>query len=259
MPFDFDGDKYRQASEHQKEWGNRLISELVLTGSERILDLGCGDGVLTWQLAELVPRGYVLGLDGSPGMLETAKQQTCANLSFVCMDINDMDFSNEFDLIFSNAALHWVKNHEALLRNCKKALRENGMIRWSFGGAGNCFNLDETLGAAARAPEYKDFFEGFQWPWYMPGVEEYTKLVESAGYSNIEIALENADRYFANSDELIKWIDQPCIVPFLDYLSMPETKAMFRDVVIREMLAKTLCSDGTHFEIFRRINVMAAK
>jgi len=72
--FEFDGEKYKKASKHQKEWGNSLIGELTLKGHETILDLGCGDGRLTEQLAQLVPNGSVLGIDGSSGMIETAKQ-----------------------------------------------------------------------------------------------------------------------------------------------------------------------------------------
>lgn len=108
--FEFDGQKYKAASSHQKEWGTRIVAELRLTGSENILDLGCGDGVLTKQLANLVPKGKVLGIDASKGMIETAKELERSNLSFAVQDINDIAFSNEFDLIFSNAALHWVSN-----------------------------------------------------------------------------------------------------------------------------------------------------
>lgn len=104
--FDFDGEKYKKASKHQKEWGNTLIANLNLTGNEAILDLGCGDGVLTEKLSLLVPNGYVLGIDASLGMIETAKKCKHNNLSFKHMDINSMDFNNEFDVIFSNAALH---------------------------------------------------------------------------------------------------------------------------------------------------------
>ena len=70
--FEFDGEKYKKASRHQKEWGNSLIAELSLRGNEAILDLGCGDGGLTEELAQAVPEGNVLGIDASAGMIETA-------------------------------------------------------------------------------------------------------------------------------------------------------------------------------------------
>lgn len=72
--FEFDGEKYKKASRHQKEWGNKLISTLQLKGNEAILDLGCGDGTLTKQLFLLAPNGYVIGIDASVGMIKTAKQ-----------------------------------------------------------------------------------------------------------------------------------------------------------------------------------------
>ncbi len=65
MTFEFDAEKYKAASAHQKEWGRKLISGLNLTGSERVLDLGCGDGGITAQLAECVPDGMVVGIDAS--------------------------------------------------------------------------------------------------------------------------------------------------------------------------------------------------
>ena len=64
MPFEFDAEKYRMASTRQKEWGTKLISELDLVGNERVLDLGCGEGSITAQLAKLLPDGNVIGIDG---------------------------------------------------------------------------------------------------------------------------------------------------------------------------------------------------
>lgn len=74
VKYEFDGEKYQNSSSHQKEWGSKLIAELSLKGNERILDLGCGDGVLTKQLAGIVPHGEVIGLDASENMLKVAKK-----------------------------------------------------------------------------------------------------------------------------------------------------------------------------------------
>jgi trans-aconitate 2-methyltransferase len=71
---EFDGEQYKKASTHQKEWGNRIIEELDLKGGEFVLDLGCGDGVLTKQLSSLVPKGSVLGIDASKGMIREASK-----------------------------------------------------------------------------------------------------------------------------------------------------------------------------------------
>ncbi|MFC1958347.1 class I SAM-dependent methyltransferase [Chloroflexota bacterium] len=138
MTFEFDGNKYAQASSHQKEWGQRLISELDLKGNERILDLGCGDGAITVQLADLVPEGSLLGIDASQGMIETAGNHRRPNLLFMVKDINSLDFNNEFDIIFSNATLHWVKDHDRLLKNVYASLKKSGVLRFNFAADGNC-------------------------------------------------------------------------------------------------------------------------
>ena len=86
MAHEFDGKKYEQASSHQKEWGSKLIAELELKGNERVLDLGCGDGVLSAHIAELLPDGKVVGIDASQGMIDVALPKAKDNLHFVLMD-----------------------------------------------------------------------------------------------------------------------------------------------------------------------------
>ena len=256
--FEFDGEKYKAASKHQKEWGNSLIDSLRLSGGESILDLGCGDGVLTARLSELTPDGEVIGMDASQGMIHAAKKLEGANLAFVCLDINQMDYESRFDLIFSNAALHWVKNHKKLLGNCFKALKAGGRIAWNFAAHGTADTFNSVVLEAMTLPRFKKYFTGFEWPWYMPRVEDYTALVAESGFGGYRVTGENKDRYFESSDALIKWIDQPSLVPFLQVLPS-EIKDGFRDAVISVMLEKTRQPDGRCFEKFRRIQVEARR
>jgi trans-aconitate 2-methyltransferase len=93
------GKKYERASSHQKEWGERIVEELALQGTERILDLGCGDGTLAVQLSRLVPNGEVVGIDASHGMIEAAKPKQGRNLRFILMDINDLKIDQEFGVV----------------------------------------------------------------------------------------------------------------------------------------------------------------
>ncbi len=256
--FEFDGEKYKQASLHQKEWGNSAISALELSGNELILDLGCGDGVLTEQISKLVPTGKVIGIDASVGMIDTAKKLEKDNLTFICMDIDNIDFVNYFDVIFSNAALHWVKDHKRLLRNSLTALKTNGIIKWNFAGSGNCSNFFDTVKTLMNVGDYKDYFSDFEWPWFMPSKDEYSKLLDEAYFSKINIQYQNADRFFSDCDEMIRWIDQPSIVPFFNYI--PDAiKGSFRNEVINIMIEKTKQSDGRCFETFRRIDIKATK
>ncbi|WP_276324718.1 class I SAM-dependent methyltransferase [Orenia marismortui] len=256
--FDFDGEKYKESSKHQKEWGSRLIQDLNLKGDEIILDLGCGDGILTAQLAEAVPQGRVLGIDSSLGMIETATKLIRNNLDFQVMDITEINFIEQFDFIFSNAALHWVKDHKNLLDNCFKALKPNGMIRFNFAADGNCSNYFDVIRRTIKEARYRKYFKGFEWPWYMPKISNYKELIEDCKFSEIAVWEENADWHFPNSEELIKWIEQPSLVPFLKFISEEDIEA-FRKTVIKRMLENTKLEDGRFFETFRRINVLAKK
>lgn len=256
--YEFDGEKYKIASTPQKEWGKSLISNISLQGNERILDLGCGDGYVTEQLALLVPSGKVLGIDASVGMIKTAKKIRRDNLEFIPMDINELCFSDEFDIIFSNAALHWVKDHKQLLRNSHAALKAGGILLWDFGSDGNCSNFLTVIQNKIIEDKYIEFFKDFEMPWFMPSKKHYTELITNIGYSHFTITEVNRDRYFPTSDAMIKWIDQPCIVPFMECIPDP-LKSTFRKEVIDEMLEKTQQPDGTCFETFRRLQIYAQK
>jgi len=255
---DFDGRRYEKASAHQKEWGTKLIAELDLRGSERILDLGCGDGEISAQIAERLPGGSVVGIDASPGMIRTAVAKTGTNLQFLLMDINEIRFVDQFDVVLSNATLHWVKDHRSLLRNVYRALRTGGCFRVNFAGEGNCSNFFNVIRKTMARREFADCFASFEWPWYMPSVDEYEALVESNWPSHARVWGENADRFFPDVEAMISWIDQPSIVPFLACVP-EEDKRAFRDVVVSRMIEETKQVDGRCFETFRRINVYGVK
>ena len=113
--YSFDGGKYEAASQCQRVWGTTLIEELHLNGNERLLNLGCGNGRTTKALAKRVPYGTVVGIDSSPSMLEAAKAHKTENMELLLLDITEIAFEAEFDVVFSNAALHWVFDHKKIL------------------------------------------------------------------------------------------------------------------------------------------------
>ena len=255
---DFNAEQYRRASGHQKEWGKEIIGQLPLSGYERIIDLGCGDGMLTAELAARVPAGFVLGIDSSDGMIEAAAKLASDNLSFSRMDINDMDFVEAFDVAFSNATLHWIKDHRRMLEAVMRSLRPCGWARFNFAAAGTGKPFDEAVGQVMKRPLFAAAFNDFQWPWYMPAGEEYDELVRSAGFREAKVWSENKDRWFDNSDVMIRWVDQPCLIPFLAVLP-PADRQRFREEVVEEITRRTVGADGRCFVPFRRINLLARK
>lgn len=258
MPVEFDGKRYERTSAHQKEWGARLIEELRLRGDERILDVGCGDGALTATLAAAVPRGSVVGIDASTGMIRAAEGHRADNLSFMPLDVLEARFAEEFDVVFSNATLHWIKDHEALLAIVHRALAPRGVVRVNFAGDGNCATLNRIAQELMATEEFRGAFAGFEWPWYMPTVEEYAALVDRSPLRAAEVWGENADRYFPDAEAMLGWIDHPAIVPFRQHVDA-QTGERFHRAVAERMVAATRQADGTCFETFRRINVLARR
>lgn len=191
-------------------------------------------------------------------MMAAAQSHRADNLSFAVADINNLDYEYEFDIIFSNATLHWIKNHRALLGNVLRALKGGGVLKFNFAGDGNCANFFIVVKEAMSHPSFARYFSGFEWPWFMPTIEEYELLMHGIQFTESRVWGENADRFFADSETMIKWIDQPSLVPFMK-LVPDGYKADFRQFVIERMIQETRQSDGRCFETFRRINVVARK
>jgi trans-aconitate 2-methyltransferase len=259
MPYEFDAEKYKRASAHQQNWGERLIDELGLKGHEHVLDLGCGDGRLTARLAEQVPQGRVLGIDASQNMIDQARRNHVReNLEFRLADINALAFDRKFDVMYSNATLHWIKDHRRLLTNVHRALGPGGMVRFNFAGQGNCADFFEVVRRTMAEEPFAACFQDFRWPWFMPSVSEYEGLLSDSKFVDVEVWEENADTVFPNAGAITGWIDQPSLVPFLHHLPGAD-RQRFRDVVVARTLDRTRQADGAFLEKFRRINVRAVR
>jgi len=255
---DWDGRHYDKFSCHQKEWGNALIQELKIKGNERILDLGCGNGHTTRRLAALVPLGEVIGIDASAKMLEVAREKCSPNMKVKLLEINDLDYEDEFDIIFSSATLHWIIDHKRLLLNICRALKPSGYMRVQFAADGNCSTLINVLKKLMELPEYANEFKNFKWPWFFPKAGEYQELINQVPFNETKIWIENNDRLFKTEEEIVAWIDNPSLIPFIQAIS-DKVKKNFRDEVVKEMLLRTKQANETFFETFRRINVFAFK
>lgn len=258
MSFGFDGEKYKSASTHQKEWGAKLIAELDLSGTEHVLDLGSGDGALTAQIAALVPQGQAVGIDSSQSMIEVAKRHVQPRLRFELRDINELAYEAVFDVVFSNATLHWVKDHHRLLGRLFAALKPGGILRFNFAADGNCSTFNRIVQGLMASDRYVGHFQGFEWPWYMPKLEDYQALVSQFAFRELRVWGENADRLFPDAEAMILWINQPSLVPFLPRVPEPEREG-FRKEVVEQMVKAAQQQDGKCFETFRRVNLHARK
>jgi SAM-dependent methyltransferase len=159
------------------KYGEELLELLAPRGGERVLDVGCGTGHLTAQIAE---RGaQALGIDNSPTMIEHARGRYPA-IRFRLADIRTFRSRARFDAVFSNATLHWVRPPEQAIRNIHDALRQGGRFVAEFGGKGNVHAFVGAICEALRAAGHPDP-ESLN-PWYYPSLGEYAGLLEQHGF-----------------------------------------------------------------------------
>ncbi len=148
---------------------------------EAILDVGCGDGVLT---AQIVERGAsVVGIDSSLSMVGAARAR---GLDARLMDAAQLKFSEAFDAVFSNATLHWVLDKERAARAIWFALKPGGRFAGEFGGAGNLARLRAALDDELVARGYEPPIEASNW---YPQVEDFVAVYETAGFKDIDARL----------------------------------------------------------------------
>lgn len=157
--------------------GGAILDRLGVRPGERVLDLGCGTGELT---AEIAARGAtVVGLDGDAAMIERARARF-PKLSFVEGNAEDVAWTGSvgtFDAVFSNAALHWMQP-EPTLANVRLVLRPGGRFVGEFGGRGNVASVLSALAAAADElglPPRRS-------PWFFPSIARYAAALEAAGF-----------------------------------------------------------------------------
>ncbi len=161
-----------------------LVELLAPQAGERILDLGCGTGALTAEIAE---RGVeVLGVDRSEEMISQARRKFPA-LKFEAVDARELRFNAEFDAVFSNAVLHWIPQAKQVISGVAHALKPGGRFVAEFGGKGNIQRLVEGFHRAFSALGMREP-DGVS-PWFYPSVGEYADLLERHGLEVREASL----------------------------------------------------------------------
>jgi trans-aconitate methyltransferase len=174
MTQSWDADRYEESGRFVHEAAADLIEQLDPRPGERILDLGCGTGHLT---AEIADRGATpVGVDSDPEMLATAREQH-PGIEFRVGDIREVRFDEPFDAVFSNAAFHWVPEAARAAATVAAALKPGGRFVTEFGGEGNVEQIVTAVRAAVSAAGYDD--PGH--PWYFPSIGEYATLLEARG------------------------------------------------------------------------------
>ena len=193
----WNSESYAKNARFVTDLGAPVLALLDPKPGERILDLGCGDGVLTKKIADLGCE--VVGVDSSADLVAAAKQ---LGLDVIERNAADLHFGPSFDAAFSNAALHWMTDPEAVIGGVYRALKPSGRFVGEFGGRGNVACIVEALSQTLL--EY-DVDPEPLYPWYFPSADEYGRLLKEGGFLIRDLIL--FPRPTPLSDDIVGWLN----------------------------------------------------
>ena len=257
---DWDAAKYHRISDPQLAWGRAVAARLHAVTGERILDLGCGTGRLTMEIAQ-VPGIFVVGLDYSPAMLQQAyggqtpavqlptgvhsgdwgqtpvvglhtgsRRQTPV---YVRADGARLPFVSAFDAVFSAAVFHWIPDHDQLFRSVHAALKPGGRLIAQCGGAQNLDKLYGRARALMRSQQYREHFASWKDFNHFENVTDTERRLRDAGFNGIDVSLVSSPVTFDTPTAFEEFVSAVCLRHHLDRLPAHARKGFMAQITDR--------------------------
>jgi SAM-dependent methyltransferase len=246
-PQTWDPERYARNARFVADLGAPVVELLAPRTGERILDLGCGDGVLTAKLASM--GCDVIGVDASPAQIEAARK---LGVDARVMDGEHLCFDREFDAVFTNAALHWMRNPDKVIAGVRRALRPNGRYVGEFGGHGCVAKIRKALVDALNRRGINGEAAS---PWFFPTVEDYSQQLAEGGFAVNYIAL--IPRPTQLPGDVTGWLET-FAESFISALPAADRPAYIAEV--REALRPELCgAEGKWTADYTRLRFSAKK
>jgi trans-aconitate 2-methyltransferase len=253
---------YAKNSANQYAWAKELFPKLELIGNEALLDIGCGDGKITAELAKCLPNGRVVGIDSSAQMINLAKaafsERDYPNLAFELMDARKLTFHAEFDRIFSNAVLHWIVDQKAVLSGVARSLKPKGKLLFQMGGKGNAKDVLGILDDRLLEEAWKGFFGGFVFPYAFCGTEEYNDMLVDAGLVPQHVELLPKIMSLMNAEGLAGWI-RTTWLPYTEKVPLERRDGFVKEIVKRYLENHPVDAEGVVRLSMVRLEVEAHK
>ena len=230
---------YHEHASYVSALATPLVDLLAPKARESILDVGCGDGTLAEKIMQ--SGAHVRGIDLSTEMVDAAKNR---GIDVTQMSVTDMPYVDEFDAIFSNATLHWVKAYDSAIEKIYQALKQGGRFVAEFGAEGNIATIIDAMQRVFEAnPNYGTFIN----PWYFPSVKSYQEALEKAGFHVKQI--EKIERK-TDIDDIENWL-KLFANGICAHLDESEQKTFFQEV--KAILEKKLYNErnGWHADYVR--------
>ena len=198
----WDAQHYKKHSKGQYQKGISAIKNLHLQGNEYVLDIGCGDGRITTEIAQQVPNGHVLGIDISENMINEAKKSfgDIHNLEFQCDDAIAFTHNNKFDVIVSFSTFHWIKDQLSALKNIYQILKPDGQLHITASTPHK-----SPICSVYEREKWQKLLHLKEKSYFPKTVEDFTNMLEKCGFKHIDVTIDVSSRLFANKKELFNW------------------------------------------------------
>jgi len=261
---DWNPELYNRFRRYREEPFLAILERLKLRGDESIVDLGCGSGENTVELARRVPRGRALGTDSSAAMIEAAntvlektEPEIRARLSFAIADIRDFDAVESYDVVFSNAALQWVPGHREIFTRIYRALKHGGRTVVQM-PKNDRETAQVTLLQLASESPWQEMLGAVSVPSReVPGPERYDKTLREIGFVGINCYEHVFEHPMESPRDVVDWSRATALRPFLNALPA-ERHEEFLDA-LTERLARAYGTESALIFPFRRLFIWASR
>jgi trans-aconitate 2-methyltransferase len=236
--YQWNAEDYARHSSAQESWALELLASVALSDTDEVLDVGCGDGRITAAIAAAVRHGRVVGVDSSVDMVRHASERFARhpNLRFRVADAAALPFENDFTLVFSNAALHWVRDHGPVIAGIARALRAGGGFVAQMGGAGNVATVIASFEAVMSRPRWTRSFERFESTYGFHDARDYAQWLRAGGFEVHEARLIPKDMVHEDRAAFVGWL-RSAWHPYTGGVGAAE-----RPDFIEEVMADFLCA-----------------
>ena len=257
---EWQAEKYHLNSSVQQEAALHLLKLLQLSGKEKILDVGCGDGKITAAIAANLKEGQIIGSDVSQEMIEFANKKFIPsaknNLSFVLLDAQNIIYINEFDLVFSSFVLQWVSDIDLTIKKINASLRKNGRIGFTI-PLSISDALEEALAFLLKDPQWEPYFNGFKLNYYLRDENIFDQLLRKYEFNKIHFKVVKQEWIFPAREDFelytLIWL------PHLSVLPEHFREKFFKQLMDKYVELVPTFKDGRLSFVFDRLDIIAQK
>ena len=260
-PF-WDANTYDIVSNAQEEWAKFIIKQRKWSGNEAVIDAGCGSGRITKMLTQLVRDGKIYAVDNDPNMIKKAKENLGGidNVHIALCDLTDADLGNiqiKFDIIFSNAVLHWILDHHKVFKNFYNLLNPKGELLIQCGGFGNLKKTISVFNIVKDSSDFKQYFSEWKQSWNFAKPLDTKNLLDYIGFKDVHVYLSNSNVNFDSKSNYLLYVKTVVLGPYLKYLQSEQLKNKFVEAILN-LIEKDYPELKWNLD-YVRLNILASK